>query len=158
MLSRDRWTNHQTTLVAGRRGGRKMKFRSLLFVAAAGLTTACASSTGGSVPKAEESSRDRITSVEIASTPGTSAYDLVFKLRPHWLRAGATGSIGGGTMTNQVTLVYLDGSRLGTLDALRSITATGIKSMEWIQASRAAIVLSDVGNDPIAGAISIKTR
>ena len=136
-----------------------MKFRWLLSIAAAaGLTTACASGTGTGAPKAEESSRDRITSVELANTTGTSAYDLIFKLRPHWLRAGATGSIGGGTMTNQVTLVYLDGSRLGTLDALRSITASGIKSMEWIQASRAAIVLSDVGNDPIAGAISIKTR
>jgi hypothetical protein len=136
-----------------------MKFRWLLSIAAAaGLTIACASGTGTGAPKAEESSRDRITSVELANTTGTSAYDLIFKLRPHWLRAGATGSIGGGTMTNQVTLVYLDGSRLGTLDALRSITASGIKSMEWIQASRAAIVLSDVGNDPIAGAISIKTR
>lgn len=136
-----------------------MKFRWLLsIVAAAGLTSACASGTGTGAPKAEESSRDRITSVEIANTTGTSAYDLIFKLRPHWLRAGATGSIGGGAIANQVTLVYLDGSRLGALDALRSISASGIKSMEWIQASRAAVVLSDVGNDPIAGAISIKTR
>ena len=135
-----------------------MKLRWILSIAAVSVVTACASGSGGSAPKTEESSRDRITSVEIASTPGTSAYDLIFMLRPHWLRAGATGSIGGGTLTNQVTLVYLDGSKIGTIDALRSITSAGIKTMEWIQASRAAVVLSDIGNEPIAGAISIKTR
>lgn len=137
-----------------------MKVRSFFGIAAATVILgACASSGGGtSAPKTQESSRDRITSVEISSTPGTSAYDLVFKLRPHWLRAGSTGSIGGGTVTNQVTLVYLDGSKIGTIEALRSISSAGIKTMEWIQASRAAVVLSDIGNDPIAGAISIKTR
>ena len=137
-----------------------MKLRWIMsIITATGFVTACASGSGGTgAPKTQESSRDRVTSAEIAATPGTSAYDLVFKLRPHWLRAGSTGSIGGGTVTNQVTLVYLDGSKIGTIEALRSITSAGIKTMEWIQASRAAVVLSDIGNDPIAGAISIKTR
>ena len=134
-----------------------MKARWSLVAAAVALS-ACASSGGGGAAKVNESSSDKVTSVEIASTQAQSAYDLVYKLRPHWLRAGATGSIGGGTVRNQVTLVYLDGNKLGTIDALRSLGASGIQRMEWLSASRAAVVLSDIGNDPIAGAISLHTR
>lgn len=125
----------------------------------AGVTlglAACASS--GATTKVSESSRDKVTSMEIASVPATSAYDLVNRLRPQWLRPGATSTIGGGSIQNMVTLVYLDGSRIGTLEALRSISAAGIRSMEWIPATRAAIVLTDVGTDAINGAISLKTR
>jgi hypothetical protein len=96
--------------------------------------------------------------MEITNTQAQSAYDLIYKLRPHWLRAGATGSIGGGTVRNPVTLVYLDGNKLGTIDALRSVGASGIRRMEWLSASRAAVVLSDIGNDPISGAIALYTR
>ncbi|HEX6575173.1 MAG TPA: hypothetical protein VF042_09380 [Gemmatimonadaceae bacterium] len=135
-----------------------MKRYRLFAIAGAVFLSACAS--GGSGPKAEvsESSRNKVTSVEIATVPATNAYDLVYRLRPHWLRAGATGSIGGGSINNQVTLVYLDGSKIGTIEALRSISASGIKTMEWLESSRASIVLSDIGNEPIAGAISIKTK
>jgi hypothetical protein len=119
----------------------------------------CASS-GGSAPAAKvaESSPDRITSVEIAATTGAqTAYDLVRRLRPRWLQAGATGSIGGGRATSQVLLVYLDGNRLGTAEALRTLSASGIKSMQYYDAVRAATVLREVGSDPITGAIVITT-
>ena len=133
-----------------------MKARWVLAAAAVALS-ACASS-GGSGTKVSESSSDKVTSMEITNTQAQSAYDLIYKLRPHWLRAGATGSIGGGTVRNQVTLVYLDGNKLGTIDALRSLGASGIQRMEWLSASRAAVVLSDIGNDPISGAIALYTR
>lgn len=135
-----------------------MTLRRLWSFALAGTTlisTACAS---GGTHNISESSRDKVTSVEIDATPASSAYDLVNRLRPHWLRQGGTGSIGGGSIQSQVTLVYLDGSRVGTLEALRSISASGIRTMEWIPATRAAVVLTDVGSDAINGAISLRTK
>ncbi|HMA20506.1 MAG TPA: hypothetical protein VKO87_06860, partial [Gemmatimonadaceae bacterium] len=110
-----------------------------LVAAATLVLTACASS--GAKPTISESSRDKVTSIEIANTEAATAYDLVNRLRPQWLRAGGTSSIGGGSIQNMVTLVYLDGHRIGTIETLRTITAAGISSMEWIPATRAAIVL-----------------
>lgn len=138
-----------------------MRVRSVLSIAlcsGALVSSACASSGAGAKANVNESSSDKVTSIEIAQAPSNNVYDLIYRLRPHWLRAGATGSIGGGTSRNQVTLVYLDGNKLGGIETLRSLSASGIKSMEWLSASRASVVLSDIGSDPVAGAISLHTR
>ena len=142
----------------GARAEIEMAFRrawNLVLVGMTAFSVACASSGTQNVA---ESSRDKVTSIEIDATPASSAFDLVNRLRPHWLRQGGTGSIGGGSIRSLVTLVYLDGNRVGTLEALRSISAAGIRTMEWIPATRAAIVLTDVGSDAINGAISLRTK
>ena len=119
---------------------------------------ACASSGSSAPSKVRESSPDRITSVEIDATTGAqSAYDLVRRLRPRWLQGGTTGSIGGGRVSQQVLLVYLDGNKLGTMEALRTLSASGIKSMQYYDAIRAATVLREIGSEPISGAIVIST-
>ena len=120
---------------------------------------ACASSGGGTAPsKVRESSPDRLTSVEIEATTGAqTAYDLIRRLRPRWLQAGPTGSIGAGRPTSQVLLVYLDGNRLGTAEALRTLSTSGIKSMQYYDAVRAATILREIGSEPISGAIVITT-
>lgn len=115
---------------------------------------ACASSgTAGS----GRHSSDQVTYAEIASSSATNAYELIHRLRPNWLRPPNIGSIGGG-MRSQVIVVYLDGQRLGDLESLRALSADGIRSMQWLDAARAATVLTEVGSDPIAGAIIIKTH
>jgi hypothetical protein len=118
----------------------------------------CASSGATANAKVTESSPDRITSAEIEATSGAqNAYDLVRRLRPRWLQAGATGSIGSG-ISRQSLLVYLDGNRLGVApDALRTLSASGIKTMQYYDAVRASTVLSEIGSDPISGAIVITT-
>ncbi len=122
------------------------------------LTAACASS-GTSASRVSESSPDRITAAEIEATQGAStALDLVRRLRPRWLQSGGVASIGGGQVTGLVLLVYLDGNRLGTADALRTLSAGGIKGMQYYDAVRAATVLRDVGSEGISGAIVINTR
>jgi hypothetical protein len=126
----------------------------LALVAAAIMGCSSTPSAGRNV---SQSSRDNVTSVEIDATSASSALDLVSKLRPHWLRQGGTASIGGGAITSQVTLVYLDGNRLGGVEALRSISAGSVRSMQWIPATRAAIVLPDVGSEAIAGVIMVRT-
>ena len=135
--------------------------RRNLFLAAAiaALSSAGCASSGTANPRITEASPDRITAAEIEATPGAStAFDLVRRLRPRWLQAGPTGSIGGGRVSNQVLLVYLDGNRLGTADALRTLSSSGIKSMQYYDAVRAATVLREIGSEAISGAIVITTH
>ncbi|HEX7424280.1 MAG TPA: hypothetical protein VF311_10420 [Terriglobales bacterium] len=123
------------------------------FAVVASLAACASSGTARSTPR----SSDQITSAEIASSSASNAYALVERLRPQWLRAAGVGSIGGGARTRMV-VVYLDGSRLGDIQSLRQLSVDGIKSMQWLDAVRAATVLNPPGSDPIAGAIMIKTQ
>ncbi len=63
-----------------------------------------------------------------------------------------------GGVTSQALIIYLDDSKLGTVEALKTLSASGITSMQYYDAVRAATVLRDVGSTPIAGAIVIRTR
>jgi hypothetical protein len=117
--------------------------------------SACASSGTPATPRR---SPDLITTAEINSTAASSAYDLVQHLRPNWLRQGNPGSMSGGSISRQVLVVYLDGNRLGGLETLRTLSATGIRSMQFLSATKAAVVLRDPGSEALAGAIMISTR
>jgi hypothetical protein len=117
---------------------------------------ACASSGSGAARTAPRSS-DQITSAEVASSSASNAYELIERLRPNWLRTPGVASIGGGAHS-QIVVVYLDGHRLGDIGSLRQLSVVGIKSLQWLDAARAATVLNEVGSDPIAGAIIIKTQ
>jgi Flp pilus assembly protein TadD len=116
---------------------------------------ACASS--GSGASATRGSPDRLTRAEITASSATNAYELISRLRPQWLRAPATGSIGAGVRM-QAILVYLNRERLEDVNALKTISTDGIDSAEWIDATRAPTILSDVPTTAIAGAIVIRTR
>jgi len=98
-----------------------------------------------------------VTRAEIASTTANNAYELIERLRPTWLRSPGIASIGGGAHS-QVVVVYYDGQRLDDPASLRSLSASGIQSMEWLDAARAATVLHDIGSDAIRGAIVIKSH
>ena len=116
--------------------------------------TACASS---GTSRRSTGDPERITSAEISSSSATNAYELVSRLRPAWLKRTSTGSISGG-VRSQLILVYLDGNRLGDVSALRALSVTGIQSVQWLDAVRAATVLQRIGSDSIAGAIVLKTN
>jgi hypothetical protein len=117
--------------------------------------TAAGESTASTSQKT--SSRDKVTSEEILSVPGSTAYDLVYKLRPDWLRSRGTATMVGGSQ-NGGTLVYLDGVKMGGLDALRTINSRGINGIEWVPGNKAAMILSDVGSAAIVGAIVLTSR
>src|SRR6476469_6166743 len=119
------------------------------------FAAACASSGGGATAR---SSPDAITRAEVSSSNATNAYELVSRLRPNWLRATATGTIGGGSITKQAILVYLDRQRLESLDALKTLSIEVVDSANWVDAARVQTVMPDVPSGPIAGAIVIRTR
>jgi hypothetical protein len=117
----------------------------------------CASAGGSpSGPKTRTSSTDYVTSIEIAATPAANAYELITRLRPRWLQAPATGSL-GGSVRSQVIVVYVDGVRVPAKEGLRSISASSIKTMQYYDAARAATIVRGVGSEPVAGAIVITT-
>jgi hypothetical protein len=116
---------------------------------------ACASSGTGATAR---SNPDAITRAEVNASNATNAYELIGRLRPNWLRATATGTIGGGSITSQAILVYLDRQRLESLDALKTLSVDVIDSASWLDPARVQTVLPDVPSGPIAGAIVIRTR
>lgn len=122
------------------------------------IALAACATTSGTSSSATRGSPDQLTRAEIAASSATNAYELISRLRPQWLRSPATGSIGGGSPRTQAILVYLDRQRLQDIDALKTLSIVGIDSAEWIDATRAPMVLSDVPTTPIAGAIVIRTR
>jgi hypothetical protein len=127
-------------------------------LAAAALLSACASTTPGTSNTraiTRESAPDYITSVEVAATPVANVYDLISRLRPQWLRT-QTGSIRSNTR-NQVVVVYLDDTRIGDVQSLRTISTSGVATLRYYDAARAATVLRNPGSDPIGGAIVITT-
>jgi hypothetical protein len=127
---------------------------NVALAALAMVMSACASSQAN---KVSESSPDLITSVEVDATPVPTAYDLVVRLRPAWLRQRGTGSIGRG-VSSQVILVYMDGQRLGGIDALKTVNTSGIRTVRYLDATRAATVLQDPGSEAISGAIVITSK
>ena len=129
------------------------RFTRASVLALVALAAACASSGGART----SGSLDRLSLEEIRGSGATNAYELVTRLRPQWLRVGPTGSISGREIRNQAVLVYLDGVRLGDVNSLRSVNATTITGMRYLDAIRAPTVLSDIRNEPIAGAILIST-
>ena len=119
------------------------------------VTLAACASTGTTAGARPQS--DLITAAEIASSGTTNAWDMINRLRPNWLKQQPVGSIGGGAYS-QVIAVYVDGHRFGDVTSLRTLSAAGIRSAQWLDAARAATVLNEIGSDPIAGAIIIKTH
>ena len=128
------------------------RVRGLFLIAACLVVSSC--STGGS--RATRSLPDQLTQAEIDAASAITAFELINRLRPGWLRPPNTGSLSG--IRSQLILVYLDGQRLGDVHSLRTLSKTGIRSMRWLDAARAAAVLPAIGSDPVAGAIVISTH
>lgn len=124
--------------------------RSLLrIVALLVLASGCAATRSGS-PAPD---RDLITAEEIRSVPARDAYDIVQHLRPEWLRP----PLGRSARYETVIGVYYDNSRLGDVEALRSIQASGVASIRFLDAAQAR-GLPGQGTEHMAGAIVVSSR
>ena len=98
----------------------------LLLLGAAG----CASSGNSAGPR----DPNRITPAEIESSDVTgSAYGLVEKLRPLWLRRRGRHSLVGESSI----WVYVDGTRVGAPESLDQISAMDVASLEFLDAAKA---------------------
>lgn len=80
----------------------------------------------------------------------SSAYDLIQKLRPIWLRKRGQTSF---TQEGDI-VVYLDGTRLGDREALRSLRTESLETLQYMDARRAT---NRYGAGHVNGAILIVT-
>ncbi len=94
---------------------------------------------------------------ELKKVAYTNAFDAVSQLRPNWLSAArqrsSTEREDGGAAG--VIVVYLDGTRLGTLDALRQVALGDIDEIQYFDAGEAT---NRFGTGHPAGAINVKRR
>jgi hypothetical protein len=111
------------------------------------LTAGCAVA-----PTTTNHSRDPdvITLAELESVGASTAYDVVERLRPAWLRMrpGADRPI----------LVYDERSRVGDVSALRQFSLDGIHSLRYLDRALATSTLPGIPPGGISGAIIIMRR
>lgn len=124
------------------------------------LTLAACASTGG--PANSSGDRNIITADDVASVPqATNAYDVINRLRPFWLTQNGPRSLsnGGGNQVADVgsvgTVVFIDGVKAGDLEQLKSINASAITQIRFLDASEATAIH---GTGFMYGAIEVTTR
>ena len=84
---------------------------------------------------------------------GATAYDLIAQLRPEYLRNRGTVSI--NKQVQATAVVYVDGTKFGELESLRSVSAEHIFRVDYLSASDAT---TRFGSDHVGGAILITTK
>lgn len=114
------------------------------------VTLALAACAAGA-PSGSSFNSERISRAEIDAEGPSSAFDLIQKVRPVWLRWRGSTSF---TQETDVQ-VYLDGTRMGGREALRDIATQDVDTMEHLDARRAT---ARFGSGHVNGAILIRTR
>lgn len=90
---------------------------------------------------------------EFGNSQMSSAYDVINSLRPHWLQ-----SRGPQSLTNQsagALMVYVDNTRMGSVEVLRQLRPGVVESAQYLGASEATMRF---GSNHAGGAILINTR
>lgn len=115
-----------------------------------GVTAGCSSAT---TTAGTSGNRRVLLASEIATIPGTTAYDAIMRLRPEFLRTrGADSPSNPLPMTPEI---YVDDMHLGGIETLRTLRAEQIARVEYLGASDAT---TRFGTGHTAGVILIKTR
>ncbi|HJU75329.1 MAG TPA: hypothetical protein VJ717_16420 [Gemmatimonadaceae bacterium] len=137
-------------------------------LALSSIATACASGGSSSSPGTTNTATSTrrnpnlITQAEIAGAAGLeNLYDVVERLRPNMLRSrGPAGRLSGASETSagataSSVKVYLNGSPVGDVTALRSIQASNVKEVKFLSASEATTFF---GTGVDSGAIVVTLR
>ena len=122
----------------------------LLTVAALALALGACSAMGAPVQPAPPPNYAELTGEEVRGTNYQNLYDVVQALRPLWLRTRSQGSIRQDARVQ----VYVDNLHQGSVEVLRRMPTTGIKTMRYLDAATAAIRYPHVQH---AGVIVITT-
>lgn len=122
----------------------------LLVAALAWAGAGCAGKTGGDGTARRDA--NLITYDEVTETHFTNAYELINALRPNWLQVRSQ-SIGGRSAG--LPVIYVDGSRMGTVEFLRQIPAGQVQTAQFLRAPEAT---SRYGSNHTGGAILIVSR
>jgi hypothetical protein len=128
-----------------------MRNAFLLPAAFALVVGACAS---GRTDTSSRSYSEVITEEELLDIGELSAYEAVRRLRPRWLSLrGPLTTMNPGA--RQGIRVYVDGGFRGGVDELKSLQASDVGSMRFLDAREAT---TRYGTDHADGAIVVRTR
>jgi outer membrane cobalamin receptor len=128
---------------------RTRRFLELCFAALAGLSaTACAS-----MKHLDGADRNVITADQIAAANAETAYDLIAKYRANFLHSRGPNSV--LLKQSKEPTVYLDNVEFGAISSLRTIQASNIAEIRFIEGWDA---MTKYGSDHVAGVIQIYTR
>lgn len=111
-----------------------MRRLSLASVVLCVVVSACASGSGGGTGAGRSSSE--ITRAELAELSTFSAFDVVRRLRPQWLRSRGTANFDGDQM---LPIVFVDRSRRGELRELELINADDIERIRYLTSREATM-------------------
>lgn len=100
-----------------------------------------------------EANRNVITTAEIEAANASTAYDVIVKYHANFLRSRGPNSI--LLKQPKEPTVYLDDVEYGTINSLRSIQASTIAQIRFIEGWDA---MTKYGSDHVAGVIQIYTR
>ncbi|HEX6574219.1 MAG TPA: hypothetical protein VF042_04545 [Gemmatimonadaceae bacterium] len=129
-----------------------MRIRSLatafLLVAAASACSSATTTSGGD--RRNNISTDEIRQV---SNPGWSAYDLISKVRPDWLRSRSAQTLREPDPIFAV--IYVDDIYHGELESLKDITVSRVESVQFISAYDTT---ARFGQTYQGGAIMVRTH
>jgi hypothetical protein len=80
-----------------------------------------------------------------------TVYELIERLRPHWLTPGTLRSV---NLRTEIAVVQ-DGSYYGNVGSLRSIAAGGLREIQYLTGSEAAGAFPNLPRGAIEAAIVI---
>lgn len=105
---------------------RRFVFAGLLVCVIAGCSPAVA------VPASPEDKRNMITAVDMAEArvPGPYAWDLISRVRPHFLKSQSPQYLDNRAPVFAV--VYVDDVYHGDIESLKSMNIEGIRSIQFI--------------------------
>jgi hypothetical protein len=115
--------------------------------------TACASSSSAPASGGAKSAPNLITADEIAKVNVQTAFDAVQKLRPTMLRRPSATST--NAQANGELVVYVDNTRFGPVENLRSIPANTVAAVRYYSASESQMKW---GSNHPGGVIEVLTK
>lgn len=129
--------------------------RKALSLLALAIFAGCAGSGAGDTEAAppQSGSRDVIVQEELAANSELSAFEVVRRLRPAWLRYRGQSVL--SSPEREGLRVYLDGSFYGDADALGQLQARNLEEIRFLDSRQATLRF---GTGHTVGAILVTTR
>jgi hypothetical protein len=117
------------------------------------LVWACGGGAGQTGRTAPRGDPHLITAEELATANASNLYDAIRQLRPNWLEVGSPSRLRPSAEPG--IMVYVDRTREGGTEALRTIPLLLVESVRWLSPSQAE---GEFGLDNTRGAIRVITR
>jgi len=134
-----------------------MTGKYLYCVALAAIVGCAAGSAGTSGTSAPSRSANVLAAEQIATfnPEGKTAYDMVARLRPTWLRARGVQSRVGPSDSTEYALVVVDGNFAGRTGSLRDIQAYQVSDMRYYDIGEAPGKFGERGS---SGVIEVRLK